>query len=162
MYAALYAALFRLALPLAVVTAAWLHGYHVKNGQVETAQSKREAADVKDARRKEQAAVVKTKDISDELLKTRLASSSVAADSAERMRHLAAQFVAAHADLAACRDSGAPAVAVLRGETRSDLERLAFDAEACRTNLSSLQRWVKEVALPTCGAKETTSEQSSR
>lgn len=153
--------LLKLLLPVVFLGAAWAHGYHTKGEQVAAQEARDEAQAVKDARAKEQAANLKAKEISDELTQTRLDGSRAASDSAERMRKLSAQYIAANTALASCRDSGAPAVAVIRDQTRNDLERLTSDAEACRTRLASLQRWAKEVALPTCQPKETASVQSS-
>lgn len=64
-----------------------------------------------------------------------------------RLRDLAAAWAASAASAgagAACRDDGAPAVAIIRDETRGDLVELAQEAQAVSERLQVCQQWVRD------------------
>lgn len=160
--------------PVALVAGVWGWGYHAgsvkeqRKAALASAEAAKEAAEQREvaaeiARLKERVAAKRTTEIHDELLKTRVAADRRAADAAERLRNLSTAYDTANANaaLAACRSADAPAVAVLRDETRNDLVQLAQEADALAARYRACQRYVIEVALPTCGPKETASVQSS-
>lgn len=65
----------------------------------------------------------------------------------ERLRDLAAAWAASAASSgtgAACRDDGAPAVAVIRDETRRDLVEFAEEAQAVSERLQVCQQWAHD------------------
>jgi hypothetical protein len=67
--------------------------------------------------------------------------------SADRLRKLAEDYADA---TSACRGGDAPEVARLHESTRSDLVALTDDANRCASDLTSLQRYIREVIAPHC------------
>jgi hypothetical protein len=87
-------------------------------------------------------------DVSKKLLASRKAVDSAAAGADSRLRELAAAWAASApgpGSGAACRDDGAPAVALLPGEARGDLVALAKDAQTVSERLVICQDYVRKL-----------------
>lgn len=92
-----------------------------------------------------------TESIDHDLQQARQARDLAVRSADQRLRDTAAAWASSASSAAqpACRSDGAPATALLRGETRQDLVELAQDADAVASRLLALQRWVRDVA-PLC------------
>jgi len=96
------------------------------------------------AREKEQILNTENAKVTDELLKDRATAVAAAASSADRLRHLSrASSKAAEA----CRRLDEPAVAIIRDNTREDLEREASRADQVTIQLTKLQDYVSRVCI---------------
>lgn len=99
-----------------------------------------------DARENERALVEGVGRVTDVLSVQQQKARADARASAERMRVTAEAWAASAASAAAagtCRSDEAPAVGILRRETREDLEHLAQDAEETRLTLLACQSVIR-------------------
>lgn len=116
-------------------------GWHFCNKYHQAAQAQEALERSETSRESERLAARAKAKVTDDLNAAQRARARDADDASRLLRELSDRYRSQRADLAACRDAGAPAVAVLRDEDRDDLVAAAREADQVVERLRAWQAW---------------------